>query len=45
MIGVVALFTGFTVEAIVVVIVVLGANLWKVRRCMLNDYVKLLNCD
>ena len=30
MIGVVALFTGFTVEAIVVVIVVLSATLWKV---------------
>ena len=30
MIGVVALFTGFAVEAVVVVIVVLSANLWKV---------------
>ena len=30
MIGVVALFIGFAVEAVVVVIVVLSANLWKV---------------
>lgn len=30
MIGVVALFTGFAIEAIIVVVVVLSANLWKV---------------
>ena len=33
MIGVVALFAGFVIEAVVVVIVVLIANLWKVCTC------------
>ena len=33
MIGVVALFAGFAIEAVVVVIVVLIANLWKVCTC------------
>lgn len=36
MIGVVALFTGFAIEAVVVVIVVLVANLWKVCTKLLK---------
>ena len=32
MIGVVALFSGFAIEAVVVVMVVLSANLWKVPK-------------
>ena len=41
MIGVVALFTGFAVEAIVVVVVVLSANLWKVHTYMIKLCVEL----
>ena len=37
MIGVIALFAGFAIEAVVVVTVVLAANLRKVPTCLLSQ--------
>ena len=42
MIGVVALFAGFAIEAVVVVTVVLAANLWKVPTCFfITSYIQM----